>query len=1552
MPPTSPPPPSIFTTECRTLAPPTRAQALALLLHRFSSTLRTKDNALLIRRLFGEAHGTQHCYHSRQDLPSSSPTLTHYRCAIAMRGAECVGAACFRHVAPRRAAAERTFTELLLLAVRSDVERQRIGSTLVQFVKAEASRAHSRALLVISNGHPFWRRPQLELQRELSEREARLFALFIPWNVGVHVRLAEIAAAPDTSTQLEPREGSTPRPPRRPREPATSPTPPPTCADDRPSKRLRSAEVQHPMGRCEQSAPRRVDTPQSERTARRVPRHVAGDSLSSSSRASMQKKMIARPTRQRGAAARVPPAVCPRAPREVKAAGAKKQCAPPTPLLLASDEMEASAAVASAHALLQLRMETLRVAASVAISPSRPLHVALSLSVRTGSGEAHSMRGDAAAVELLSSPSKGGVARTPHSSHHSAASSRGRGEVRRAGRVPCERVEAAPSLTAKRTQRQRAHERKQRTKCSSCGALGAAADDACEGKVLCGKCSAAYEVREYCPVCMALWRRPDGTEEDAEFINCGVCDGWVHLSCDKISKGTGSQWESTEYRCPRCRASAPGECFISMPKRAPLKACASCGQRPRGGSAHGSIRLPSQGTEDEECAVVCTPCKARWESGEYCSICKVLWRTDEAQMMSCDQCKRWAEMMELLPTDDCCFVCAPCRGAEPGDGLWGSGPTCHSCARRPSAFPPGQSSRAADMSGKSVSLCAPCVDQWDKRRYCPVCCKVPAGDTAHEVGVGMLACDGCQLWIHAACEGLTVAGINFMRDSPEQYLCPGCRKMTPCVGLSLPLVMQTVEAQKLVQEQERISTSELFSTDVIGSSLSTQPAKPDPPGQLTQPSSPAHSAIGITDVSTTPKPKTPAKHKARTAVSAAGSTSAAQMDPALQQEQDAAKFASIDASNFEAKMSDFCERMRTVYGSLPFTQNDWKTSILGTLVGLICAQTCRNSWSSIGYANLCATFGQCGGEPNWDLVRRKKPADLEPCIWHGPYFHKKAECIHGLTTKAFEDFGEGTSFDALYSWESNKIQKYLKSIVGISGKSTACLMLYRMGRVAFAVDANVLRIMTRLGWLKCLGIYATEGLCSSDRKAAARVGIVKPIHTIQALAPVARAEADDNSASRPQVGASIAAIENDSILPSPMSIATNLDSTHHAAQANALNGPSTFETKSSSSTADIEDLPKPLKRFSQRAQQYMEDILPTETEPYSRLHGLLYRAHVFMITHGAVLCGETPQCHGCPMREICEYGSLLRSDGHTCDSSHAARVVTPHAAQAGLQNVSQASEKLATEHIHDLAASEMVARVLDTVLSSLSDSEETSRPSYNLSSEQVRDVAISNDSRVAEEDPGGEPRDDGPFDAATLEVAAQEAASSLVAKAFSAALPLPDTLSDDAAEAWMKSIMGTKSTGADTQLCVALEVLDERFAPQHPGDMTPRLLLVHNTIGDYAEGRLLMSPWTAFRGIFPMHGTYFFQNEVFEDEGAGKVRLPLEALGRERPVYIGKSVEGVLRHRKADELSKLFRFGFVCIRRFRSNDGRLLPLVLDQPRLLKYNAMPSNLAQQLLWAPQ
>ena len=211
-------------------------------------------------------------------------------------------------------------------------------------------------------------------------------------------------------------------------------------------------------------------------------------------------------------------------------------------------------------------------------------------------------------------------------------------------------------------------------------------------------------------------------------------------------------------------------------------------------------------------------------------------------------------------------------------------------------------------------------------------------------------------------------------------------------------------------------------------------------------------------------------------------------------EANAAAFEPLTASNIREKMVNFSESLEAIYGELPFLQNDWGTSILGTLVGLVCAQTCKNSWSSVGYANLAATFPTESGEPNWDLIRTRKLEDIVPCIWHGPYFYRKAERIMSLLQRAYDDSGDAasTSLEHLHNWPSSKVRSYLMDFNGISGKSVACLLLYRMGRVDFAVDANVLRVMTRLGWLKSCGIYATEGISATDRRSAMKAGAILP----------------------------------------------------------------------------------------------------------------------------------------------------------------------------------------------------------------------------------------------------------------------------------------------------------------------------------------------------------------------------------------------------------------------------------------------------------------------------
>ena len=114
---------------------------------------------------------------------------------------------------------------------------------------------------------------------------------------------------------------------------------------------------------------------------------------------------------------------------------------------------------------------------------------------------------------------------------------------------------------------------------------------------------------------------------------------------------------------------------------------------------------------------------------------------------------------------------------------------------------------------------------------------------------------------------------------------------------------------------------------------------------------------------------------------------------------------------------------------------------------------------------------------------------------------------------------------------------------------------------------------------------------------------------------------------------------------------------------------------------DIEDLPRALKRFAKKVQEHMASILPTDREPQSELASVMYQAHVYMITHGAVrglsfelqlldtfsplhfltfdclganectqrvlqiICGESPQCSNCPLQVQCEYGSLLYKQG-------------------------------------------------------------------------------------------------------------------------------------------------------------------------------------------------------------------------------------------------------------------------------------------------------------------
>jgi ribosomal protein S18 acetylase RimI-like enzyme len=125
-----------FTSEtCTELSKDLRTGAVCILIERFG---KRKENIQLVKRIFGEADGNPHCYHSKREFQRSD--MRRYQCAVAIIDGECVAAACFRHVsAPRRAPPERSFTELLLLAVTVDHERRGIGGAMYQYVTGLSS---------------------------------------------------------------------------------------------------------------------------------------------------------------------------------------------------------------------------------------------------------------------------------------------------------------------------------------------------------------------------------------------------------------------------------------------------------------------------------------------------------------------------------------------------------------------------------------------------------------------------------------------------------------------------------------------------------------------------------------------------------------------------------------------------------------------------------------------------------------------------------------------------------------------------------------------------------------------------------------------------------------------------------------------------------------------------------------------------------------------------------------------------------------------------------------------------------------------------------------------------------------------------------------------------------------------------------------------------------------------------------------------------------------------------------------------------------------------
>ena len=171
-----------------------KRMAAELLISRLASGKPTKDNAQLISKLLGFSKGELHCHLSKRTLPAKEREA--YCCAIGtVASGRVVVAACFRHVErPRRASASQSsFTELLLLAVDCNKERKGYGRSMVEYVHERARAAGSERLIIVSNGHDFWRHPGL---RFVDLEPNHGLNVFVPWSVGIKLLVRGCIDAP------------------------------------------------------------------------------------------------------------------------------------------------------------------------------------------------------------------------------------------------------------------------------------------------------------------------------------------------------------------------------------------------------------------------------------------------------------------------------------------------------------------------------------------------------------------------------------------------------------------------------------------------------------------------------------------------------------------------------------------------------------------------------------------------------------------------------------------------------------------------------------------------------------------------------------------------------------------------------------------------------------------------------------------------------------------------------------------------------------------------------------------------------------------------------------------------------------------------------------------------------------------------------------------------------------------------------------------------------------------------------------------------------------
>lgn len=131
---------------------------------------------------------------------------------------------------------------------------------------------------------------------------------------------------------------------------------------------------------------------------------------------------------------------------------------------------------------------------------------------------------------------------------------------------------------------------------------------------------------------------------------------------------------------------------------------------------------------------------------------------------------------------------------------------------------------------------------------------------------------------------------------------------------------------------------------------------------------------------------------------------------------------------------------------------------LDELIGTILSQSTSNINSHRAFQSLKKRF------PDWDSIRRARPASIAAAIQSGGLANVKSVVIKNVLNEILERRGN-LDLSFLKTAPIDEARRFLTSLKGVGPKTAACVLLFSCQRPLFPMDTHIFRITRRLGLL-------------------------------------------------------------------------------------------------------------------------------------------------------------------------------------------------------------------------------------------------------------------------------------------------------------------------------------------------------------------------------------------------------------------------------------------------------------------------------------------------------